>query len=318
VDILIVGAGMAGLSAACELTVEGLRVCVVDKGRGVGGRLATRRIVDARLDHGAQFMTTRDPRFSATVQCWHAEGVVTEWFRSQENEGAGHARWRGMSGMTDIAKHMAEGLDVRLSCAVTRVGFADGCWAVDFKHGARLTASAVILTPPVPQSLALLEAGGVELASDHRATLDGMTYDRCLAVMAILDGSSGIDFPGWFRPDCGLVDWVADNQVKGISTVPALTIHASADYSLENWDRDRHACAEQLLAAVRPRVCVPVNQFQVHGWRYSKPRRIVPRQCLVLRESPPLVLAGDAFGGARVEGAALSGWAAASALRSRM
>ena len=57
-----------------------------------------------------------------------------------------------------------------------------------------------------------------------------------------------------------------------------------------------------------------VTTFQVHGWRYSKPMRIDHDPCLVLSHSPPLVLAGDAFAGSRVEGAALSGWAAAEAI----
>ena len=56
-DILIIGAGLAGLSAAVELQKAGKQVLVVDKGRGLGGRLAGRRIGDATFDHGAQFMT---------------------------------------------------------------------------------------------------------------------------------------------------------------------------------------------------------------------------------------------------------------------
>jgi hypothetical protein len=54
--------------------------------------------------------------------------------------------------------------------------------------------------------------------------------------------------------------------------------------------------------------------FQVHGWRYSKPMQTHERPCLIVSESPPLVLAGDGFAGPRVEGAALSGWAAAEAV----
>jgi hypothetical protein len=61
-----------------------------------------------------------------------------------------------------------------------------------------------------------------------------------------------------------------------------------------------------------------VTEFQVHAWRYCKPIQILPTTTLMLSQNPPLFLAGDAFGGPRVEGAALSGWAAAEALRQQL
>ena len=39
----VIGAGMAGLACARELAAKGFEVTVFDKGRGLGGRTATRR-----------------------------------------------------------------------------------------------------------------------------------------------------------------------------------------------------------------------------------------------------------------------------------
>jgi hypothetical protein len=53
-----------------------------------------------------------------------------------------------------------------------------------------------------------------------------------------------------------------------------------------------------------------VIEFQVHGWRYSKPIRVDKIPCMIPSQFLALILAGDAFNVQRVEGAALSGWAA--------
>lgn len=80
-DVLVIGAGMAGLIAAAKLQRAGRRVLVLDKSRGVGGRLASRRIDGATFDHGAQFITARDPRFAAVLEQGRQDGAVEEWCR---------------------------------------------------------------------------------------------------------------------------------------------------------------------------------------------------------------------------------------------
>ena len=53
-DCIIIGAGIAGLLAATMLNRANMSVRILDKGRGLGGRMATRRQDGAVFDHGAQ------------------------------------------------------------------------------------------------------------------------------------------------------------------------------------------------------------------------------------------------------------------------
>jgi predicted NAD/FAD-dependent oxidoreductase len=315
-DVLVVGAGIAGLIAAGELQRAGRRVLVLDKGRGVGGRLASRRIGGATFDHGAQFITTRDPRFAAVLEQGRQNGAMEEWCRGFAGGADVHARWRGKPAMSAVAKHLAAGLDLHLETPVAALRRAGNQWSAETTTGRTFTADAVVLTPPVPQSLALMDAGGLILAPEMRTRLAAIEYERCLAIMAVLDGPSRIPPPGGLAPADGPIAWIADNQLKGISAEPAVTIHATHAFSLAHWDRDREESASALLEAAAPWLGAGITTFQVHGWRYSKPMRVDQAPCVLVSQSPPLVLAGDAFAGPRVEGAALSGWAAAEAILS--
>ena len=90
-----------------------------DKGRSPGGRLATRRIDGARVDHGAQFFTVRSDEFAALrARSGSAAGLVREWCRGFSAEGDGYPRYVARGGMNALAKHLAAGLDVRCNSLV--------------------------------------------------------------------------------------------------------------------------------------------------------------------------------------------------------
>lgn len=312
-EILIIGAGMAGLSAGSALQAAGRQVMLLEKSRGVGGRLATRRIDNATFDHGAQFMTVRDPRLARLALQWRAEGTLKEWFEHAQKE---HIRWRGQPGMTAMPKQMAHDLHVLLNQKAAAISLQGEHWQVLLENGESIRAGAVILTAPVPQSLALLDAGGTHLPEQTRAALEDITYEPCLAVMALLKEPSRIPKPGGMALTDGPIGWMADNQLKGISAVPAVTIHATPEFSRQYWEEDRRAAGLELLKAAAPWLAGEVIRFEVHGWRYARVTRPMQTGCLVTHKQPALIFAGDAFGGARVESAILSGWAAAQAMNS--
>lgn len=314
---MVVGAGMAGLTAARRLSGRH-EVVVLDKSRGVGGRMATRRVGGATIDHGAQFLTAHTGEFARTLAELEGAGVVTGWFHSLVGpEGAGqadgHTRYRGVRSMNDVAKYLATGLDVRRGTPVFSVARDGGAWRIEGASG-MLEADAVLLTAPVPQTLEVLDAGGTELSTRDRRALEKVSYDPCIAVLAPLDGPSGLPSPGAVDPAEGPIDWMADNHAKGVSAVSAVTIHATPVASHSMWDSPDELVVAELLGAAGLDSPVVRDLVQVQRWRYSRPVRAHPHRCMLAASEALLALAGDAFGGARVEGAALSGAAAAGAI----
>ena len=238
-DIVVVGAGLSGLTAARSLQEKGHKVIVLDKGRGLGGRMATRRISTsdgstAVFDHGAQFFTVRDQQFQEFVDEWITNGIVREWCRGFVAED-GHPRYVVNNGMTALAKHIAQDLDVRTSTLVFAVKPCDADpkkWTVVIDDNSRIDCDAVVMTCPLPQSYSLTVTTGVELPQDLLLT----DYDRTIGLLAVLDGPSVVPAPGGIQNPDDVFSWIGDNQAKGISSIPAITFHANPTWSSAHWD----------------------------------------------------------------------------------
>ena len=318
-SVAVVGAGVAGLTAAEQLASRGHVVTVVDKGRSVGGRLATRRIAGATLDHGAQFFTVRTPEFAETVARAGDAGVVHEWCRGFGPGPDGHARYAGSTGMNGLAKHLAVGLDVSVGTEVESITASPDRWSLVHRGGA-IEADALVLTPPVPQSLHLLDAGRTTLDPVLRSRLDRIAYHPTLAVLAVLDRPSAMAPPGGDQLDSGPFGFVADNQRKGISAVPALTLHADHQLSADRWSDQPAVVLGDLLGLARPWIgSARVVEAQLKRWRFAKPVDPADHEIETTTvEGRALVFAGDAFAGAAIEGAFRSGRAAAAHLASTL
>ncbi len=312
-SVIIVGAGIAGLMAARELSLRGWTPIVMDKGRGVGGRMATRRMGAARVDHGAQYFTARDPRFRSHLEAWCARGAAR--IRQDAAPGTIPAiRYIGLPTMTGVAKNLAAPLSPHLKRRALRVDFDGDTWTVSCEENESYRARWLLLTPPLPQALALLDASGVPLPTADRGELGRITYEKCLAVMATLTGPSRLPEPGWLRlEDPEPLALVADNQRKGVSPVPAVTLHSGPEFAHDRYDAPADEKIAPLVAAAEPYIGASIGEVQVHGWRFAKPKSLFASDHYC--HSPlQLALAGDAFGGGRVEGAALSGIAAAEVI----
>ncbi len=310
---------MSGLCAARQLKNAGFKPILLDKGRGVGGRMATRRFEGGVFDHGAQFFTARSEEFRALLEEWRENNVAGEWFRgypSPENDkpSDAHPRFRGESGMTGIAKWLARDLEVHSGEEIERLEFQNGRWTAFSQSGNTFEGDELILTAPVPQSLALLRNSGIKIPENDAKTLESLRYEPCFAVMANLAGPSQIAPPGALYINGEILWWLADNFQKGISPREgSVTVHSSGVWARAHYDEPQNEVGAALLQAAAPFLGAPFESFEVRRWRYSKPENPVEIGTFRLR-SLNLSFAGDIFQGAKIEGAALSGLEAARKL----
>lgn len=327
-DVLIVGAGVSGLAAAAELAALGKRALVLDKDRNAGGRLTTRQIGAGLADTGAQFFSVRTDEFRAQVQQWLDAGLAFEWSRGWSDGSLaivnqGHPRYAVYGGMAQLARHMAQNVDVRLLQIVSSAQRSDQGWRLTLANGDQLEAPALLLTVPVPEALALLQAGGVTLPHKTHTALESIDYNPSVVGLFVLSGPIELPAPGAIqRPNANLF-WLADNHRKGISPkATILTAQASSTYSRALYDVDDEAIIKSMKLDLLPFLgdSPVVAAAEIKRWRYAMPATFYPEPVLMVdlplegAGAAPLAFAGDAFGDARVEGAYLSGKAAARAL----
>jgi len=333
-EVLVIGAGIAGLTCARRLIAKGHVVTIVDKGRGVGGRLATRRVGGGSFDTGAQFISAREPAFAheltaagATVWC-HGFPVL-----GQDTLPDGHPRYRMPGGMNQLAKSLAHGLTVRDQLTVTGMLIAGNRWQVSCTPGdlvkpgtiatgpvVTLSADAVVLTAPAPQAVSLLSGFGITVPDAVLA----IRYDPCLCLMldyptaneALLPVPGGIQIT-----DDVAIGWISSQRSKGLRTAgDGMIVHATGAWSATHYglgDTDILTTLRPLAEAALRRAGITSLAAECHlkKWKFSLPTATIAAPCVRVPAAAPLLLAGDSFGNRpRVEGAWLSGCAAAESI----
>lgn len=324
-DLLIVGAGVAGLACARDAVGAGLRVKVLDKSRGISGRAATRRITledgrEARLDHGARFFTARHERTKTLVEAGLREGWLHEWTRTvSEWQGGevrstpdGHPRYAPAEGFSAMGRALARGLDVQTGTEVTSLERRGHGWRVHTRDGAHWDSPRLILNLPAPQVAALLEDHDI---GDDAEAVARVRFDPCWAAGVVLEQDLvGHHWPALKLSGHPMLDWIAREHTKRApGHPPALMLHAGADWSRANLERRPDEVLPELLDAAAEVLGQPLPHLHAfaHRWRYATPTARVPAPCH-WDEELNLGWCGDWLTpdphGPRVEAALLSGW----------
>ena len=310
--IVVVGAGLTGLSAARRLHVRH-DVTVLERDAVVGGRLGTMRIGAATFDAGAQFFTARSEAFRTQADDWVDRGVAEVWCHGFVIDD-GHPRFIGAAGMSGLALDLADDLDVRTDHMVFTLRRLEDGWQVVLDDASTIECDAIVLTCPIPQVWALLAESGVEIPDQ----LARSPFHRIVALLVTLDRPSTVPDPGAVQLDpaasSATFGFVADNQRKGISVVPAVTLHTTWAWSDTHWRDDddtlRWTLIDEADAWFDARDVIDAT---VRRWRFAAPATPWPEPCWA-DEERMLVVAGDLFEGPKVEGAFMSGRAAADLL----
>ncbi len=317
-DVVVIGAGLSGLSAANALQDAGLSCLVLEKARGPGGRMSTRRNEADRYDHGAQFFSCRSSLFQAQVDRWSEQGIVAPWsdpivvIDRHGQRPSEHRRLVGVPGMNAPCRALAQQLDCRYQHHVRSIHHQQQ-WQLDTDHGS-VGAQHLIVTAPPEQAKTLLS--GIDSALHQRLSTVQML--PCWAVMLTTEQPVTLSFSaafvdtdsplGWFAVDSSKPGRLGDQRQRFV-------LHGSTQWSRQHLEQTPEWVTRRLLDALRELVGqdVQASKVSAHRWRYSQAAEPLTEDALVDADHS-LVVAGDWCAGSRVEGAYVSGQAAARAV----
>ncbi|MFZ4484625.1 MAG: NAD(P)/FAD-dependent oxidoreductase [Chthoniobacterales bacterium] len=327
-DTLIIGAGVSGLHAAKLLREAGQSVLVLEKSRGLGGRAATRRWDNFPVDHGAQFFTARSPEFTAQVAKWSARGVCAAWTRGFHQyldgtllppTGEPHPRYACPAGMSALGRELAgpEPEFVRKQTRAAHVRVEETGWIITSEDGREFRAPRLLVATPPAQAAVLLRDSCPGVA----AQLEAVRMTPSLALV-LRYPRRPLAFCGIQIPNHPVLSWIGHDTSKRPDLHPGATIlvlHASLAFSGEHYGSNESAIVGIMLRAAGEitgeNLATPDAMF-LQRWRYALAdgERLTPP--IIAADTPaPLVAAGDALAGGKIEGAWLSGRAAAASFR---
>ena len=318
----VVGGGIGGIACASALAAAGLPTRVLDRGRRIGGRMASRTLRDTGtafdgrvVDIGASYFTVADDDFRAVVTRLEAAGVVRPWtdtFHVADPSGiegvrTGPLRYAAPAGLRSVVAALADsspGVDVVQGREVASVEVSGARVLVDGE-----ATDAAALCMPDPQA---------------RRIVDGLpstpiTWEPVIAVTCVFDRRTWIDLDGVFVNDDPILTWIADDGRRRGDDAPVLVAHVTpvlAALHLHN----PGSVIRPAIATLRRVLGVSdyPRWVDCHRWTFAKPMS-GSDDPYWLSDVTPLGLAGDAWsGGPRVEAAWLSGHRLGHALTERV
>jgi renalase len=345
-DVAVIGAGIAGLTCARQLQQAGYTVVVLEKSRGVGGRVATRRTHDIRADHGIGYLELQgDPQFQSWLQNLMQAGIIQVWTDAPyELNQAGELQQSVRShpspyyvapvGMTAIAKSLTTDLSIWLNQRVQSIALTpDPHWKLgleamnaDSISPNVVAAKALVIAIPAPQALTLLEPLGGVLDPRWIEQLKAVEFLPCLSVIAGYSQLPQVTQLTWQAIDCSVdpnLRWISfDSSKRADPQQMVFVVQSSAAFARQYLDEsDLQPTGQQLLDRAATYLGSWFNQpdwFQIHRWRYAFAEPPLQKTYLAEEAPLPLVCSGDWCGGNRIESAFLSGLAAANAIKQQL
>lgn len=274
-DVLVIGAGMSGLIAATELQKKSFNVAVVEKARGSGGRLSSKRVQSASreamisFDLGCASFDAKTELFRSHLETWSSEGIAKVW-RFSETTGSQYVATPRSSSIT---RYLADQLDVHFATRVTEIRKNNGLWSVFIEGSAQqigfAQAKHIIFATPPQQAADLLPEGHSYIPALSQSILEPQWV-----LMLNIKGRLELSDEYYEFSDSIISRLILEPskpervESKGFQT---WVLQADTKWTGDNLDTDKTKLEHELVAELASKTGTPiiVEDAYLHRWLYS-------------------------------------------------
>jgi predicted NAD/FAD-dependent oxidoreductase len=337
-DVGIIGAGLAGLTCARWLQEAGHQVVVLEKSRGVGGRMATRRLQGTCADHGLRYLTEIGKQSQALVQRMISEQILQVWSNQvyELRDGAVVASraqtcYTAPNGMTAVAKQLAAGLEIwrgqRVVAIAPSITANQSTWTLTLEASSGesrdpVEVCSLAILIPAPQIVPLLQPlAGRQISEAFLGQLEQVTFDPCVTAIAtyapeqwaeFTRAEPAISWKGFHCPNHPTLAWVSlEHSKRNQAPCPVLVVQSNAEFARSHLDTEDLTPIGQQLLQDAAQMTFPWLQapdvLQVHRWRYAFPHNAIQESHWVSTDHAALACGGDWCQGNTLESALQSG-----------
>lgn len=343
-EVIVIGAGMSGCVVAHNLHRAGVQVLVLDKARGTGGRLSSKRLVsedfDISVDLGAQYFELSDDRFENFSS--EADQLIVERLDLAGDDQASRARVHARSRNSSVCRSLLSSIDVAFGSRVESAVWNGDHWCIQVeqkemvdgvahKQMRTLSAPKLVLAVPPKQAADLL---GEQHSLFSR--LSQVAHAPQWVVTLVLPKDQMRRSALRRYQDCGVLPSdilghvYLDHEKLGrtkSTKFDVVVLHARADWTGAHLDLSKEQAFQALSQALFEltgesphRVMSTVLAGHTHRWLYARPEAStrLNGEYIQLAEQG-LSVCGDYFSSGSdygVESAFLSASAASKALLS--
>lgn len=306
--VIVVGAGLAGLSLAGSLAREGQPSLVLERSPDAGGRVATRSLNGIPFDYGPVFLHGHDRDFLDPLRNLADDRLLKNWPMRVRGRGQpcqpesfqdGHVRWAYRGGLRPVLQVLAQDLSIEWNRSVERLSLEDS-WVLTDTQGRQWRSTVLFLTLAHEQNLRLLEQVKHPTV---RNLVEGLSQHVSLASLSLA---------AWYRSPAARVEWdiwypeqsdllLISNETSKHGGEGTLLVYQARpvwsrrrlDWESSDWVPKLLEAATALLGewAARP------DATHSHRWRYARmdTASYLPRPILLRVDGCWLGLAGDLY-----------------------